>query len=391
MVAWVVSGKSNLSYAAVLHGGKGGERRSSPVSVVIPENVVVREKSWLKYSLIGEIIDLERLSKCLSMVHAYGLGECDIKYLGGLSVMHGMNLFRHEVGRFGCESKGVPVSLWDSKIFSRIASVFGKVLIPFECNVEAENLSYGKVCVLRESLEFISNQEVEVLFKKCRFKVLVGEDGDWQPGLNEEEEEYTDSDINDEEERVVLNEEEVIGKEEARAQDGMGDDAGEGDGECRDGGGGDEPWISSQSNDEGIGMEDISYPQVGAVKGRVYLERTASYVCAGLNDEIGPVSRSGPGPVEKEVRPKEIPDLNNPSVDFGCGAGQKKGQTGQGTVNRRKLNSVRFRDLVSNSSRKKKIAGKIKERRDMHGDGIGNSLVAQASSEGSSSMVGGNI
>ncbi|KAL4569701.1 hypothetical protein LXL04_025343 [Taraxacum kok-saghyz] len=51
------------------------------------QGVPEEEKSWLKRCLVGEMKDLELLTKCMSMIHAYGLWDCEIRYLGGLNVL----------------------------------------------------------------------------------------------------------------------------------------------------------------------------------------------------------------------------------------------------------------------------------------------------------------
>ncbi|KAL4582469.1 hypothetical protein LXL04_007019 [Taraxacum kok-saghyz] len=416
--------KSNLSYARVLYGSKREDRGSSPVSVVIPEEVTVSEKSWLRCSLIGEMIDLERLSKCLSMVHVYGLGDCEIKYLGGLSVMLIFNtpevadcFLRNQKINWSIwfawlkvweddvqtqsravwfHIKGVPISLWDSEVFARIASVYGKVLIPFDCNTEVENLSYAKVCVLRDSLKAINNQEVEVQFKKQRFTVLVGEDGDWQPGLNEEEDDYTDSDFdyNVDDGRAVVDGDDVNGEKISDDHDGMGQAASTKRGACMSP---EEGALHDSVHSEACAnIENVNKENGSNLNKEVVIEDSA---CARLNkenlnkengsnlnkkvmiedspctrlnkenlnkeNENGSNSVTWVGLVEKEIGPVqeydgpiEIPDLNSPSGN-GYGAGQNKHQSDTDKV-RGKLNSVRFRDLVSNSIRKKRPPVKLR-------------------------------
>ena len=53
----------------------------------IPRTLSLRSSGWLGGCLVGEIKDLELLSKCMSMIQVYGLGECKVKYVGGLCVL----------------------------------------------------------------------------------------------------------------------------------------------------------------------------------------------------------------------------------------------------------------------------------------------------------------
>ena len=63
------------------------------VEVVIPSSIKLREHRWLDSCLVGVLKNIELLSKCMSMIQAYGLGECDLRYLGGLTVLLKFNSY----------------------------------------------------------------------------------------------------------------------------------------------------------------------------------------------------------------------------------------------------------------------------------------------------------
>ncbi|KAL4588921.1 hypothetical protein LXL04_001821 [Taraxacum kok-saghyz] len=273
------------SYADMLNAENRVMEKGNPVSVTIPDELVVQGKKWLQCSLIGEMLDLERLSKCLSMVHAYGLGDCDIKYLGGLSVMlifnspEVANCFLHNQKinwsiwfawlkawdatlqphsrAVWLRIRGVPVSLWDSEVFSSIASAFGKVLIPFNCKDEAENLSFGKVCVLTESMELIKTQDVNVAFKGSSFKV---EDSDSEFGVNDEDVQAVMADAvgdNGDLDAAGGRKADAVGYTAGgRKADAVGDNDEEEQAVMA--GSGSDPWTSHQANDGVVGVDSVS-------------------------------------------------------------------------------------------------------------------------------------
>ncbi|KAL4581616.1 hypothetical protein LXL04_006139 [Taraxacum kok-saghyz] len=136
---------------------------------------------WLDSCLVGEVKNIELLSKCMSIIHAYGLGECSIRYIGGLVVMLQFNnkmiadcflqnqrlnwsawfvwlkkwdekfLVKNRV--VWLKIVGVPVNCWDPTFFTVIAEHFGKVVIPGGGRDETRDMSFGKICILRSSLD----------------------------------------------------------------------------------------------------------------------------------------------------------------------------------------------------------------------------------------------
>lgn len=58
---------------------------------------------------------------------------------------------------------GVPIQVWYSEVFSRIAKVWGEVIIPEECSTDRNHLNYGRVCILTNLEEvIISSLKIKV-------------------------------------------------------------------------------------------------------------------------------------------------------------------------------------------------------------------------------------
>nr|KAJ0218796.1 hypothetical protein LSAT_V11C300138180 [Lactuca sativa] len=76
---------------------------------------------------------------------------------------------------------GLPVKLWDEEKFSRIASEFGKVVVPAEILPSMKDLSLSSICILTDHKKRI-NEEVLVELNKSILKVGVFEsDFGWSP------------------------------------------------------------------------------------------------------------------------------------------------------------------------------------------------------------------
>lgn len=75
----------------------------------------------------------------------------------------------------------MPINLGDSSFFEVVASRFERVLTPLECNKEAKNISFSRVCIFTNQNNII-NRSVEVSWSKKSFTVRVQEDGEeWSP------------------------------------------------------------------------------------------------------------------------------------------------------------------------------------------------------------------
>ncbi|KAL4577011.1 hypothetical protein LXL04_013112 [Taraxacum kok-saghyz] len=270
-------GKSNGEKTVELAAPVGLEQRK----VKVPGEVAGRDSEWLKRCLVGEMKDLELLSKCMSAFQAYGLGECDIKYLGGLYVLLVFNspavtdcfLRNQKVNwsvwfdwlkawevNFSIQKRmvwlnitGVPADCWVSEVFSCIAKQFGEVMISFDCQGDRKSWSCGKICILTKAFGIIDPQEVEVSMGSKSFKVIVKEEGEWQPVVSREAQlSDSDSELNSEQLAYVL--------EDDNLQDDFSVQ-----GEC------DSPWVSQveETQHEEIpggkcsptrGLEDERFP-----------------------------------------------------------------------------------------------------------------------------------
>ncbi|KAL4557346.1 hypothetical protein LXL04_035521 [Taraxacum kok-saghyz] len=208
---------SGPTFKEVLQGGNNSKDLGCKViysdmvgdTLVIPGEVNIRKLKWLSCCLVGELKDIDLLAKCMAVIHAYGLGECTIRYLGGLAILLQFNneamtncfLTNQKVnwavwfdwlkawdGSFIQEKRvvwlkimGVPPTCWDSVVFSHIAERCGKVVIPFDCPEDARDMLYGRVCVITSRDEHLPLRRIEVKWKDVRFTVNVKEDGDWRP------------------------------------------------------------------------------------------------------------------------------------------------------------------------------------------------------------------
>ncbi|KAL4558909.1 hypothetical protein LXL04_037114 [Taraxacum kok-saghyz] len=167
--------------------------------IIIPQGVNIRSMDRLICCLVGEIKDIELLSKCMSMIHSYGLGDCTVKYIGGLCALLEFKIekvnwcawfawlkrwdesFRVSSRVVWLRIYGVPVNCWDPTIFTYIANNYGRILLPFDCSVEAINLSFGRICILTANLEHLKAHSCCVEWRNEKFKVRIEEDGEWYP------------------------------------------------------------------------------------------------------------------------------------------------------------------------------------------------------------------
>ncbi|KAL4554521.1 hypothetical protein LXL04_039352 [Taraxacum kok-saghyz] len=78
---------------------------------------------------------------------------------------------------------GVPINCWDPTIFTCIANKYGRILLPFDCSVEAINFSFGRICILTANLDHIKAHSCCVEWRNINFKVRIEEDDEWYPNL----------------------------------------------------------------------------------------------------------------------------------------------------------------------------------------------------------------
>ncbi|KAL4585905.1 hypothetical protein LXL04_010532 [Taraxacum kok-saghyz] len=197
------------SFKDTLVGTQKNVEISTVNRIIIPNPVNLRSNVWLENCLVGELKDLELLTKCMPMIQLYGLGECNVKFIGGLCVLlefknkkvaecflrnQQMNWgvwfawlkewddsFRQRSRIVWLRIYGVPMQGWDPIIFSYIAEKYGRLLVLFECSVEAKNLSFGRICILTSNLDHIDAHSTEVQWRNVGFKIRIIEDGEWYP------------------------------------------------------------------------------------------------------------------------------------------------------------------------------------------------------------------
>ncbi|KAL4583360.1 hypothetical protein LXL04_007931 [Taraxacum kok-saghyz] len=397
---------SGLSFKEALLGDKDGHdaapvKETTGIHDIVLDQDTPASPRWLKNCLVGEVKNIELLSKCMTIIHAYGLGECSIRYVGGLSVLLQFNnqviadcFLRNQKVNWSAwftwlkawddsfmngskatwlKISGVPVSCWDSGMFSLIAGRFGRVLIPFDCPDDARDLSCGKVCILCPSLDPIGPVKVTVKLKERVFVALIKEEGDWKPSFFPFDE-SSDSDQDAEEEIGDLYED--ADKHEIDFELG-------GVGAQVNGG------PVSGETDSGKKEHELAHAQTSEIEhscndndrniGTTY-ERNLNWIeesedATALEDHvectlavgpeespevevghsIGPLGTSQfTGPVEQIL----IPDLNTPVQEGGTDHPSKGA--------RRRFNTIRLKDaLISSNWRKKKPVPKEKEKRRM--------------------------
>ncbi|KAI3723642.1 hypothetical protein L2E82_35396 [Cichorium intybus] len=239
--------RKGVSFKDIITGSgpcKSSFDTAKVTSVVIPSVVNISSFDWIENCLIGELKDVDMLSKCFSVFNSTGIGNCWVKYLGGLNV-----LLRFENSRvadaflsehkeswsywFAWLSKwnsctrnsfravwikvyGVPIQLRDLIVFQIIAEKWGRILVPVEVNPDANNFSFGRLCILTARKEILNISNIEVSWRDTSFKVCIQEDGDWCPPFSNwkqySEEEQSDSEdaISDTFENNNQNDEELF-------------------------------------------------------------------------------------------------------------------------------------------------------------------------------------
>ncbi|KAI3723940.1 hypothetical protein L2E82_35702 [Cichorium intybus] len=66
-------------------------------------------------------------------------------------------------------------------LFETIAQQFGRVLIPFDCNPDSNNMSSGRLCILTAKMETLNLDNITVKWKEFAFNICIQEDGVWNP------------------------------------------------------------------------------------------------------------------------------------------------------------------------------------------------------------------
>nr|KAJ0191688.1 hypothetical protein LSAT_V11C800406980 [Lactuca sativa] len=217
--------RDSRTFAQVAAGVNVAHQGNSPPIVL---NAKTAMSEWTKKTLlIGEALSLDHIANLPEHTFTYE----NTKYLGGLKL--GIKFGSSKEAREFLEDRsrwhewfkwltmdmntdvqyerlawlkitGVPLRYWDTDNFSKIASKFGKVIIPFESLYDRKDLSMGKVGVITSSKNWINevvrinvdgtvygvgvveNTEDWSPFKSCQFEKM--EDGSEFEGCNNDNE-----------------------------------------------------------------------------------------------------------------------------------------------------------------------------------------------------------
>ncbi|GKB47601.1 RNA-directed DNA polymerase, eukaryota [Tanacetum coccineum] len=114
---------------------------------------------WLKTILVGEPISLEIMKNLQNILFAENYRDVTIKFLGGLTVILDFNNKEkaHEFLSRNSMFWGLPPHAWYTDAFSKVAQIWGSVLIPEDCNFENPNMAIGKVCISTRAKGFINS------------------------------------------------------------------------------------------------------------------------------------------------------------------------------------------------------------------------------------------
>ncbi|KAI3750627.1 hypothetical protein L2E82_21330 [Cichorium intybus] len=156
-------------------------------------------------TLVGDVKSVEHLRSLQPEKWIDDETVVEVKYLGGLRIAmrfrdsSDLLNFRHNWGdwfdtlgdgrqapllckRVVCiKIVGVPVNSWSKENFNRIASKFGRVLIPFETLCEARDLAFGKVCILSGSRMKINEEVAIAIGDRVSMVVVFESDEVWSP------------------------------------------------------------------------------------------------------------------------------------------------------------------------------------------------------------------
>ncbi|KAL4555985.1 hypothetical protein LXL04_038619 [Taraxacum kok-saghyz] len=359
--------------------------------ISIPNALNLRSVEWLDGCLVGEIKDLELLSKCMSTIQAYGLGDCRVRYVGGLCVLlefknksvadcflrnqevnwsvwfawlkHWDESFRQRSRIVWLRIYGVPVQGWDPNVFTSIAEKYGRVLVPFDCSIEANNFSFGQICILTSNLDNIDCHSAEVRWRSLSFKVRILEDGEWYPNFFPVKSEFgSEEDADADCDNVDLD-------EDSSSEDRFGNRDSETSlpKDIRNMGRELEQTLTSavaDSTEYGI-CNNQHAPASVDDKGEQNHQSSDSSpnhsLSAHLVNQIGYVTKLGSGPISDrglDLRLDQTVPLLGPDYDAvgpddllttsgACGADVPLNKTGS---NRGKLNVIRFKDVLFKSN-----------------------------------------
>ncbi|PWA85175.1 RNA-directed DNA polymerase, eukaryota [Artemisia annua] len=164
---------------------------------------------WLNRALVGDLLSHEFMENVAVICEEEGLNAVSVKYIGGMKVLmifetekeandvlssghQSVSRWINNIQRWdsNCETgqrlawiyiQGLPLSVWCSTAYSKIASLWGKVIVPEECPIDSPQLVFGKVCFLTSQRPWI-NEVVDVSIdgKVCEIHVFEARDIPWR-------------------------------------------------------------------------------------------------------------------------------------------------------------------------------------------------------------------
>ncbi|GKD48161.1 RNA-directed DNA polymerase, eukaryota, partial [Tanacetum coccineum] len=146
------------------------ERKHIEISTGLTNN------DWLNRALVGDLLSYDSLENVADICDEEGLNAASGKYIGGMKVLlifetekeandvlssghQSVSRWINNIQRWDSNYKtrqhlswiyieGLPLSVWCSVSFLKIATLFGKVIVPEECSTDSPQLVLGKVCIL---------------------------------------------------------------------------------------------------------------------------------------------------------------------------------------------------------------------------------------------------
>ncbi|GJX10941.1 RNA-directed DNA polymerase, eukaryota [Tanacetum coccineum] len=160
------------------------------------------QTKWLQNVLVSEATSIHSLLDLQSLFRSFDVNDCTVKHLGGLRCMldfeNKQDASDFLLNRKDCwlnwfkwlqpwtselktediitwlRIEGLPIHVWYSKAFSQIASVWGTVLIPDECETNDPNFVYGKVCIITREMHHL-NKVIDIKVDGSVTKIRVSE------------------------------------------------------------------------------------------------------------------------------------------------------------------------------------------------------------------------
>ncbi|GKA85426.1 nucleotide-binding alpha-beta plait domain-containing protein [Tanacetum coccineum] len=187
-------------------------------SIVLDDSCI--RQGDLSLSLMGKVKDFGSLSNLKLILAKEGFDNLNLKYMGGFwilfefsslpvlekfkshvgvgswfsSLQHASNSFTIDSRVTWVDIEGVPLHAWTTNTFSKISSKWGKLL--YEEDKENLCLNNKRVCI-NTTIEKNIFESIKIIVKGKIYWVRAKEVSGWVPDFieDEEEEEYSDEDI----------------------------------------------------------------------------------------------------------------------------------------------------------------------------------------------------